>query len=193
MRVGARAADAPQPEAEYRWRSASRSHATAAGAQWGRRTSGSKCPACKEMAFRKEVERNLNVCPKCGYHLRADRRAAACRSTIDRGHVGASFTPTWRSAIRWSSSIRKPYPKRLEQARRSAADATTRWWSESAKSKTIRWRSRVMDFDFMGGSMGVVVGEKLARLFDHAGEQRPAGGGVLSRRAARGCRRACSR
>ena len=30
----------------------------------------SKCPSCKEMAFRKEVERNLNVCPKCGHHFR---------------------------------------------------------------------------------------------------------------------------
>ena len=74
---GARAGDAPQPEAEQ-WRSGSRR-----GRYGGGRTVAAdeniwvKCPGCKEIAFRKEVERNLNVCPKCGYPSSADRRAAA--------------------------------------------------------------------------------------------------------------------
>ena len=98
-----------------------------------------KCPGCREIAFRKEVERNLNVCPKCGFH---HRLTVEQRLTItDRSRlVGASFTTTWRPAIRWSSTI--PSPIRSGSNRRAAPrDATTRWSPESAKSKTIRWRS----------------------------------------------------
>ena len=51
----------------------------------------SKCPSCKEMAFRKEVERNLNVCPKCGYHFRVTV-AQRLSISVDRG--------TWRSEFR---------------------------------------------------------------------------------------------
>src|SRR5208337_3143635 len=81
---------------------------------------------CKEMAFRKEVERNLNVCPKCGYHFRVTV-AQRLSIGVDRG--------TWRELM-----------------------------AEVAIG--------VMDFEFMGGSMGVVVGEKLARLFDLARERK---------------------
>src|ERR1700693_5945093 len=75
----------------------------------------SKCPSCKEMAFRKEVERNLNVCPKCGYHFRVTV-AQRLSISVDRG--------TWRELMAEMAIgdplgfvDSRPYPKRMEQAR----------------------------------------------------------------------------
>src|SRR5216683_75273 len=93
-----------------------------------------RCPGCREVAFRKEVERNLNICAKCGHHTR-------------------------------------PYPQRMEQARRQSGrnDAIV---TGVCKIEGRPTALAVMDFGFMGGSMGVAVGEKLARLFDRALKKR---------------------
>ena len=128
-----------------------------------------KCPKCREIAFRKEVERNLNVCLKCGHHYRltVEQRLAV---TVDRG--------SWRELhgglaggdpLEFRDS--KAYPERLAQARQAAGRA------DAVVVGTCRIVNRpvalgVMDFNFMGGSMGVVVGEKLARLFGHARARR---------------------
>ncbi|MGB3549885.1 MAG: acetyl-CoA carboxylase, carboxyltransferase subunit beta [Candidatus Binatus sp.] len=129
----------------------------------------SKCPSCKEMAFRKEVERNLNVCPKCGYHFRVTV-AQRLSLGVDRG--------TWRELMA-DMTIgdplgfvdSKPYPARMEQARASSGrnDAVV---VGIGKIENRPVAIAVMDFEFMGGSMGVVVGEKLARLFDIARERK---------------------
>jgi acetyl-CoA carboxylase carboxyl transferase subunit beta len=124
-----------------------------------------KCPGCREIAFRKEVERNLNVCLKCGHHLRltVEQRLAV---TIDRG--------TWRELfINLSSgdplefTDTKPYPQRLLAAQRATGrnDAVV---TGVGRIEDHPAAVAVMDFNFMGGSMGVVVGAKLARLMDHA-------------------------
>src|SRR5208282_2970724 len=109
----------------------------------------SKCPSCKEMAFRKEVERNLNVCPKCGYHFRVTVAQRLPLGVVDS----------------------KPYPARIEQARAVSGrnDAVV---VGIGKIENRPVAIGVMDFEFMGGSMGVVVGEKLARLFDIARERK---------------------
>ncbi len=128
-----------------------------------------KCPSCKEIAFRKEVERNLNLCPKCGHHfvLRVDQRLAI---TIDRG--------SWRelfSELAAGDPLKfvdtRPYPERLAQARRQTGrnDAVV---VGTGRIHRRRVALGVMDFSFMGGSMGIVVGEKIARLFDYARERR---------------------
>jgi acetyl-CoA carboxylase carboxyl transferase subunit beta len=123
-----------------------------------------KCPGCREIAFRKEVERNLNVCLKCGYHLRltVEQRLAI---TIDRG--------SWRELF-LNLAIGDPlefidsrsYPDRLETARRTSGryDAVV---IGVAKIVGRPAAVAIMDFNFMGGSMGVVVGEKLARLIGY--------------------------
>ncbi|HXR24688.1 MAG TPA: acetyl-CoA carboxylase, carboxyltransferase subunit beta [Candidatus Binataceae bacterium] len=124
-----------------------------------------KCPGCKEIAFRKEVERNLNVCPRCGWHLRltVEQRLAV---TFDRG--------TWRELFAnltggdpLAFTDTKPYVERLHAAQR----ATGRNDAVVTGVGQIEGRDAavaIMDFNFMGGSMGVVVGDKLARLMDHA-------------------------
>ena len=124
-----------------------------------------KCPGCREIAFRKEVERNLNVCLKCGHHLRltVEQRLAI---TIDRG--------TWRELFAQLAGgdplgfvDTRPYPDRMQSARRTSGrnDAVV---TGIGKIEGHRVAIGVMDFNFMGGSMGVVVGEKLARLFAYA-------------------------
>jgi acetyl-CoA carboxylase carboxyl transferase subunit beta len=128
-----------------------------------------KCPRCREIAFRKEVERNLNVCLKCSHHFRltVEQRLAI---TVDRGSwrelhgaLGAGDPLEFRDS--------KAYPDRLVQARSASGR------SDAVVVGTCRIGGRatalgVMDFNFMGGSMGVAVGEKLARLFVHARARR---------------------
>jgi len=124
-----------------------------------------KCPGCREIAFRKEVERNLNICPKCGYHhrLTVEQRLAI---TVDRGSWRELFEDLAAGdPLEFRDS--KPYPQRLEQARRAAGrnDAVI---TGLGRIEDHPVALAVMDFAFMGGSMGIVVGEKLARLIDHA-------------------------
>jgi acetyl-CoA carboxylase carboxyl transferase subunit beta len=124
-----------------------------------------KCPSCKEIAFHKEVERNLNVCGKCGFHFRVTL-SERLSITADRGSWREMFADiAIGDPLEFIDS--KPYPARLAQARASSGrnDAVV------TGTATIEEHSvalAIMDWDFMGGSMGVVVGEKLARLFDYA-------------------------
>jgi acetyl-CoA carboxylase carboxyl transferase subunit beta len=120
-----------------------------------------KCPGCREIAFRKEVERNLNVCLKCGYHLRltVEQRLAI---TVDRGSWRELFADlAIGDPLEFVDS--RPYSERLEAARRTSGrnDAVV---TGTAKIEGRPAALAVLDFNFMGGSMGVVVGEKLARL-----------------------------
>jgi acetyl-CoA carboxylase carboxyl transferase subunit beta len=128
-----------------------------------------KCPGCREITFRKEVERNLNVCPRCGHHLRVtvEQRLAI---TVDRGTWHELFADL-RIGDPLGFVDSKPYPERMEQARRKAGrnDAVV---TGIAKIVGRPAAIAIMDFNFMGGSMGVVVGEKIARLMDHARARR---------------------
>ncbi|HEY6393767.1 MAG TPA: acetyl-CoA carboxylase, carboxyltransferase subunit beta [Candidatus Binataceae bacterium] len=129
----------------------------------------SKCPACKEITFRKEVERNLNVCPKCGHHYRltvAQRLAV----TVDRTMWREMFADlAIGDPLEFVDT--QPYPQRMAKARAHSGrnDAVV---AGIGKIENRPVAIGVMDFEFMGGSMGVVVGEKLARLFDLALQRR---------------------
>ena len=125
----------------------------------------SKCPTCKEISFRKEVERNLNVCPKCGHHFRltVSQRLSI---TVDRGSWREMFADlAIDDPLGFVDS--KPYPKRMHQAREVSGrnDAVV---VGVGKIEDRPVAIGVMDFEFMGGSMGIVVGEKLARIFNLA-------------------------
>jgi acetyl-CoA carboxylase carboxyl transferase subunit beta len=124
-----------------------------------------KCPTCKEISFRKEVERNLNVCPKCAHHFRltVSQRLAI---TVDRGSWREMFENlAIGDPLKFVDS--RPYPKRMAQARETSGrnDAVV-VGTAAIEDRTLALG--VMDFEYMGGSMGVVVGEKVARLFDFA-------------------------
>jgi acetyl-CoA carboxylase carboxyl transferase subunit beta len=128
-----------------------------------------KCSSCAAIAFRKRVERNLNVCLKCGKHFRltVEQRLAV---TADRG--------TWHellAGVRAGDPLEfvdsKPYPERIDQAKAKSgrSEAIT---VGTCTIEGIAAAVGVMDFEFLGGSMGIAVGEKLTRLFDHARKHR---------------------
>jgi acetyl-CoA carboxylase carboxyl transferase subunit beta len=128
-----------------------------------------KCPGCKEITFRKEVERNLNVCPKCEHHFRvtADQRLTI---TVDPRSWREMFADlAIGDPLEFVDT--RPYPVRMEAARRAAGrnDAVL---TGTAKIEGHEVALAIMDFGFMGGSMGVVVGEKIALMMDYALKRR---------------------
>ena len=124
-----------------------------------------KCSTCQEILFRKEVERRLFICPKCGAHLRLTVEQRLL-TIVDRGSF-IEHEQHLHSNDPLTFTDRKPYVKRL-------ADASSRSGREEAVVcgvATIEGRGVALgcfDFTFIGGSMGVVVGEKLARIVEYA-------------------------
>ncbi|HUF50997.1 MAG TPA: acetyl-CoA carboxylase, carboxyltransferase subunit beta [Longimicrobiales bacterium] len=129
-----------------------------------------KCPSCGEILYRARLEQNLFVCPVCGYHNRIVAEDYI-RLFIDdeyEEHAG-----DLRSADPLQFVDLKPYPQRLEAAERKTGggDAVR---AVSGELDSIPVCLAVMDFEFIGGSMGSVVGEKIARLGRFAlAERRP--------------------
>lgn len=124
-----------------------------------------KCDNCREIIYRKEIEKNLQICPKCSYHFRISARERIAL-IADPG----SFTETDAdlasdNPLGFTDSI--SYDDRLAQNRHKSG------LSEAVVSGRAEIFGRpvvlaVMDFSFMGGSMGSVVGEKIARAAERA-------------------------
>ncbi len=124
-----------------------------------------KCEHCGEIIYKKEVERNLDVCPKCNYHFRISARARI-NIIIDAGtfkEYDADVEPV--DAIEFKDV--KKYTDRMKAAQKEtgAKDAIT---SGEGLINGERVMVASFEFSFMGGSMGSVVGEKIARLVDRA-------------------------
>src|SRR5271154_7550812 len=116
-----------------------------------------KCPECKEITFRKEVERNLNVCPKCGHHFRVTV-AQRLSITVDRG--------TWKELMTEMAIgdplgfvDSRPYPKRMEQARANSG-RNDAGGVGIGKIENRPVAIGVMGFEVVGGGVGGVVGGK---------------------------------
>src|SRR5438093_2159937 len=128
-----------------------------------------RCPQCKATIFRKEAEGRFNVCPECDYHFLIPARERI-RQLLDQD----SFEE-WFTGLRPKDVLgfvdRIPYAERIraEQAKTGMLDAAV------VGKGYIRGRPVVVgitDFAFMAGSMGSVVGEKLARAVEAATEAR---------------------
>jgi acetyl-CoA carboxylase carboxyl transferase subunit beta len=128
-----------------------------------------KCPSCGEILYRARLEQNLFVCPVCGHHNRIGAEDYV-RLLLDDGDY-EEFFEDLRSADPLGFVDLKPYKKRLEAAERNAGtgDAVR---AVSGNLESIPVAIAVMDFAFIGGSMGSVVGEKIARLGQVALEER---------------------
>lgn len=130
-----------------------------------------KCPACGEILYRARLEQNLFVCPECGHHNRIGAEDYI-QLLLDDGEYAERF-----GELRSSDPLQfvdlKPYTKRLEAAeRKSGAGDAVR--TVEGELEAIPVALAVMDFDFIGGSMGSVVGEKISRLGQLAlQEQKP--------------------
>jgi acetyl-CoA carboxylase carboxyl transferase subunit beta len=118
-----------------------------------------KCEECKEIVYRKEVEQNLNVCPKCGYHFRLSA-GERLDMLFDDGHW-KEFATNIRSGDPLEFRDTKRYRDRLKvyQARVGTTDAVR---CAEGKLNGLPVVICAMEYAFMGGSMGSVVGEKIA-------------------------------
>jgi acetyl-CoA carboxylase carboxyl transferase subunit beta len=128
-----------------------------------------KCENCKEIIYRKELENNLKVCPKCKYHFRISARERISLIT-DSG----SFTeldPDLKSPDPLEFKDTVDYKERLlENEKKSGIKEAAIYGDAKINGKDVV--IAVLDFSFMGGSMGTVVGEKITRAAERAIEQR---------------------
>jgi len=128
-----------------------------------------KCGSCGEILQSKVLKDQLHVCPECSHHFRMTA-AERIRSLSDEG----SFEEIAEDLVSndpLEFDDRKPYRDRL---RSSAVSTGVRdaFIVGKAKLKGLPYIIGVFEFKFMGGSMGVVVGEKVTRLFEKAAEER---------------------
>src|SRR5690606_14208954 len=128
-----------------------------------------KCPSCEAVLYRPELEKTLDVCPKCNHHMRID-----ARSRLDifldkegREEIAADLEPVDRLKFRDN----KKYKDRLSAAQKQTGE----------KDALIAMRGTLMnnpvvacafEFSFMGGSMGAIVGERFVQAANVALEQR---------------------
>jgi acetyl-CoA carboxylase carboxyl transferase subunit beta len=124
-----------------------------------------RCPGCGEMLYNKQLEKNLRVCAKCGHHfrLRVDARLAHLLDpdTFEERDAGLE------SVDPLGFVDQKPYPERIAAARAATGLRDAAVWG-TGRVGGHELAICVMDFAFMGGSMGSVVGEKVTRAAEHA-------------------------
>ena len=128
-----------------------------------------KCPACDAVLYRAELERNLNVCPKCSHHMRigARERLRALLDPEPISEIGASVMP--EDPLKFKDS--KRYKDRITQAQKQTGERD----ALIVMSGTLAGLEIVacaFEFRFLGGSMGSVVGEKFVRAVEYCLEHR---------------------
>jgi len=128
-----------------------------------------KCDSCKEIIYKKEIDKNLKICPKCNYHFRISARERI-KLLVDEGSfVEIDSGLASSDPLHFKDKI--PYKDRLaENSKKSGLE-------EAAISGEAMVEGRpvimvIMDFSFMGGSMGSVVGEKVMRAAEAALEKK---------------------
>jgi acetyl-CoA carboxylase carboxyl transferase subunit beta len=128
----------------------------------------SKCPSCEAVLYATDLDNNLNVCPKCGHHNRLNARARI-ELLLDpegRYEIGAEVLPV--DSLKFKDSRR--YPERLQDATETTGESDSLVVMQGAV-KTLPVVVAAFEFDFMGGSMGSVLGERFVRGVQAAVEQ----------------------
>ncbi|PLX89463.1 MAG: acetyl-CoA carboxylase carboxyl transferase subunit beta [Desulfuromonas sp.] len=122
-----------------------------------------KCKNCQEIIYAKEIERNLNVCPKCDYHFRISARERV-DLVLDEGSF-IEMDASVRSVDFLDFKDSKKYKDRIKAAVKKAGDGDAVICG-SGLIEGLPAVVAVFDFSFMGGSMGSVVGEKITRAIE---------------------------
>jgi len=127
-----------------------------------------KCPGCSAILYRAELERNLEVCPKCGYHNRfgARRRLDAFLDQEPREEIA----PEIESLDPLKFKDLRKYKDRLSAAQKQTGEKDALVVMRG-RVKNLGLVAAAFEFDFLGGSMGSVVGERFVRGIDVAIEQ----------------------
>lgn len=128
-----------------------------------------KCDSCKEIIYKKEIEKNLQVCPKCNYHFRISA-TERIKLIADEGsfmEIDAELSTT--DPLNFKDTI--PYKERLAENKKKTGIQEAAVYGDAAINQRPVVLA-IMDFSFMGGSMGSVVGEKIVRASERALDRR---------------------
>ena len=128
-----------------------------------------KCPACETVLYKTDLEKNINVCPKCSHHHRigARTRLDAFLDAEGRYEIGQEVLPV--DALKFKDS--RKYPERLKDALENTGE-TDALVVMGGSLMSLPVTVACFEFDFMGGSMGSVVGERFVRGVQNAIEQK---------------------
>jgi acetyl-CoA carboxylase carboxyl transferase subunit beta len=128
-----------------------------------------KCPGCETVLYNEDLAQNLNVCPKCDLHHRIGARARldAFLDAEGRYEIGQEVVPV--DALKFKDS--KKYPERLKAALEATGE-TDALVVMGGAVLSVPLVAACFEFDFMGGSMGSVVGERFVRGVETAVEQK---------------------
>ncbi len=120
----------------------------------------SKCPACQTVLYKKDLEDNSEVCPKCAHHHRigARERIALLLDADGQFEIGASVQPI--DPLKFKDS--KTYAERIVESQKAVAEKDALVVMQGS-IKTVPAVVAAFEFRFMGGSMGSVVGERFVR------------------------------
>jgi acetyl-CoA carboxylase carboxyl transferase subunit beta len=130
-----------------------------------------KCEGCRQIIWKKELEDNLNVCTKCDYHFRIDARTRVLLLLDEDGIE--TFGENLEAVDPLNFSDTRPYKRRLQEGQQKTG------LKDALIAATGKLNGRpvilnVMEFGFIGGSMGAVVGEVITRSIERAHlEQKP--------------------
>jgi acetyl-CoA carboxylase carboxyl transferase subunit beta len=124
-----------------------------------------KCESCRQIIWKKDLEENLNVCPKCGKHFRIDARTRLANLFDDGEHE--TFSDNLASTDPLKFVDLKPYSERLKKAQEETG------LTDAVINARGRMNGReviigAMEYGFIGGSMGAVVGEVITRAIEEA-------------------------
>ncbi|MCX5592158.1 acetyl-CoA carboxylase, carboxyltransferase subunit beta [Alcaligenes endophyticus] len=119
-----------------------------------------KCPACESVLYKEDLQATLNVCPKCSHHMRIGARARIKAIMDPEGQVeiGANTRPT--DPLKFRDS--RKYTERVSEATKQTGE-TEAMVVVSGTILSVPAVLACFEFEFMGGSMGSVVGERFAR------------------------------
>jgi len=123
-----------------------------------------RCDRCREIIFKAELEANLQVCPRCGKHFRIGARARI-ENLLEPGYELVDLE--LRSTDPLEFTDLKPYKRRLAEAQKKTGlnDAIINAIGKLGPHNVVL---SVMEYSFIGGSMGAVVGETIARAVDRS-------------------------
>jgi len=128
-----------------------------------------KCEGCRQIIWKKDLEENMTVCPKCEKHFRVDARTRLAQ-LLDEGQY-ETFDADLSSTDPLKFVDLKPYSRRLLQAQEETGlkDAVINARGKLEGRPVV---ASVMEYAFIGGSMGAVVGEAITRGVERAAESR---------------------
>lgn len=128
-----------------------------------------KCENCKEIIYKKEIEKNLQICPKCNYHFRISALERIRLITDEESFVEIDRDLLSKDPLNFKDTI--TYKDRLQENReKTGLNEAAIYGTASINQRPIV--IAVMDFSFMGGSMGSIVGEKITRAAELALEKK---------------------